>query len=328
MQGKCHCDFPNETGEKTMNQCLMPQPIHASGIAILRAAGLESVIGEDAYLKADPEQVVAGIFRSTPIGRTEMERFKKLRVIGVHGVGFDNIDLEAARDHSITVFNIPGRNAHSVAEHVLGLMFALSKQLLASNLAARAGNIAFRYDARLFELHGQTLGLVGFGAIGRATGMLAVALGMQVKVFARSATHEQLSALGMQRADSLQALLAESDIVSLHLPALPQTYHLMGREQLSWMKPSAFLINTGRAPLIDESALIDALQTGVIAGAGLDVYAFDQMPTDYPLLQLPNVVLTPHTGGSTQQSLIRMATDVTRGVLDVLAGGEPENRLI
>jgi D-3-phosphoglycerate dehydrogenase len=317
-----------KTGERTMNQCLMPQPIHASGIAILRAAGLDPVLGEDAYDAADPERVVAGIFRSTPFSRTDMERFRHLRVIGVHGVGFDNIDLVAARERGITVFNIPGRNARSVAEHVLGLMFALNKQLLASDQAARAGNMGFRFHADLRELHGQTVGLVGFGAIGRATGMLAVALGMQVKVFARSATEQQLTALGMQRAESLQALLGGSDIVSLHLPALPETNQLIGREQLGWMKPSAFLINTGRAQLIDEAALIEALQAEVIAGAGLDVYAYDQMPADYPLLHLPNVVLTPHTGGSAQQSLVRMATDVTHGVLDALAGGEPENRLV
>lgn len=310
-----------------MNQCLMPQPIHPTGIEILRAAGLEAVIGEQAYQQADPNRVVAGIFRSTPFGRPEMERFKNLRVIGVHGAGFDNIDLGAARDFNIPVFNTPGRNARSVAEHAIMLMLAVSKQLLPSNQAAKAGNMAFRFGAQLRELHGQTLGLVGFGAIGKATGALAQALGMRVQVQARSATHEQLSALGMQRADSLQALLESSDIVSLHLPSVAQTHHLIGAEQLRQMKPSALLINTGRAPLIDETALIEALQSGVIAGAGLDVYAFDSMPADYPLLHMPNVLLTPHTGASTEQSLVRMAAAVTEGVIHVLAGGEPQDRL-
>ncbi|MHC8286978.1 hydroxyacid dehydrogenase [Pseudomonas sp. XS1P51] len=311
-----------------MNQCLMPQPIHASGLAILRAAGLNPLVGEEACHLADPDKVVAGIFRSSQFGRPEMERFKKLRVIGVHGVGVDNIDLTAARELNITVFNTPGRNARSVAEHAVTLMFALSKQLLQSDQAARAGDMAFRFRAQLRELHGQTLGLVGFGAIGKATGALAIALGIQVQVFARSATTEQLAALGMGRADSLKALLNASDIVSLHLPSLPQTYHLIGREQLRWMKPEALLINTGRAPLIDEVALIEALQSGVIAGAGLDVYAYDSMPTDYPLLHVPNVVLTPHTGASTEQSLIRMAAAVTQGVVDVLAGKVPEDRVV
>jgi D-3-phosphoglycerate dehydrogenase len=310
-----------------MNQCLMPQPIHASGIEILRTAGLEPLIGEEACQLADPQRVVAGIFRSTRFGRPEMERFKNLRVIGVHGAGFDNIDLQAARDFDIPVFNTPGRNARSVAEHAITLMFALSKQLLQSDQAARAGDVAFRFRAQLRELHGQTLGLVGFGAIGKATGALAVALGMQVQVFARSATPEHLQALGMQRADSLSALLQSSDIVSLHLPSVPQTYHLISAQQLREMKPTALLINTGRAPLVDEAALIDALQTGVIAGAGLDVYAFDSMAADYPLLHLPNVLLTPHTGASTEQSLVRMANAVTQGVVHVLAGGEPQDRL-
>ena len=310
-----------------MRQCLMPQPIHATGIARLLAAGLEPVIGDHALDLADPRQTVAGIFRSTRFSRSDMERFPNLRVIGVHGAGFDNIDLPAARDLGVKVFNIPGRNAHSVAEHVLGLMFALSKQLLASDRAARAGNMAFRFGARLHEVRGRTLGLVGFGAIGRATAALAAALGMKVQVFARSATREQLSALGIERVETLESLLRTSDVVSLHLPAVPETLHLIGAKQLSWMKPDALLINTGRAPLIDEPALIEALQTGLIAGAGLDVYAFDEMPADYPLLHIPNVILTPHTGGSTQESLTRMAADVTQGVLDVLGGAEPRDRL-
>jgi D-3-phosphoglycerate dehydrogenase len=311
-----------------MNQCLMPQPIHPSGIAILRAAGLEPVIGEDAYERADPQKVVAAILRSTALRRPEMERFKNLRVIGVHGAGFDNIELGAARDFSIPVFNTPGRNARSVAEHAITLMFALNKQLMQSDQAARAGDMAFRFRAQLRELHGQTLGLIGFGAIGKATGALALALGMQVQVLARSTTQAQLETLGMRRAEDLKSLLSDSDIVSLHLPSSPETHHLIGAEQLGWMKPSALLINTGRAPLIDEAALIAALQSGVIAGAGLDVYAFDAMPADYPLLHLPNVILTPHTGASTEESLIRMANAVTQGVVHVLAGGEPENRIV
>ncbi len=310
-----------------MKQCLMPQPIHPSGIEILRIAGLEPLIGEQACAHADPEQVVAGIFRSDRFGRPEMARFRHLRVIGVHGSGFDNIDLTAARDFNIAVFNTPGRNARSVAEHALTLMLALSKQLLQSDQAARAGDMAFRFRAQLRELHGQTLGLVGFGAIGRATGSLALALGMRVQVLARSATCEQLAALGMGRVESLKGLLNSSDIVSLHVPSVPQTNHLIGAQQLREMKPTALLINTGRAPLIDEAALIEALQSGVIAGAGLDVYAFDSMAADYPLLHLPNVLLTPHTGASTEQSLIRMASAVTQGVLHVLAGGEPQDRL-
>lgn len=311
-----------------MKQCLMPQPIHASGIALLEQAGIEPVIGETAFEMADPQRVVAGIFRASPLRRTDMERFKNLRVIGVHGVGVDNIDLPAASDQAITVFNIPGRNTRSVAEHAIALMFALSKQLLASDQASRAGDMNFRYRARLTELEGATLGLIGFGAIGKATGALALALGMRVQVLARSATGEQLQALGMARADSLEGLLQSSDIVSLHLPSVPQTYHLIGAAELKLMQPHALLINTGRGSLIDEPALIQALQQGAIGGAGLDVFASDDMPAHYPLLTLPNVVLTPHTGASTEQSLIRMASAVVAGVLQVLAGEEPANRVV
>lgn len=311
-----------------MKQCLIPQPIHASGLALLEQAGIEPVIGEAALELADPQRVVAGIFRASPFTRTDMERFKNLRVIGVHGVGVDNIDLPAASERAIAVFNTPGRNTRSVAEHAMALIFALSKQLLASDQASRAGDMNFRYRARLTELEGATLGLIGFGAIGKATGALALALGMRVQVFARSATVEQLQALGMARADSLEALLESSDIVSLHLPSVPQTYHLIGARELSLMQPHALLINTGRGSLIDEPALIQALQQGTIGGAGLDVFASDDMPAHYPLLALPNVLLTPHTGASTEQSLVRMATAVVAGVLQVLAGDEPADRVV
>jgi D-3-phosphoglycerate dehydrogenase len=311
-----------------MKQCLMPQPIHASGLALLEQAGIEPIIGEAAFELADPQRVVAGIFRASPFKRTDMERFKNLRVIGVHGVGVDNIDLPAASQRAITVFNTPGRNTRSVAEHAIALMFALSKQLLASDQASRAGDMNFRYRARLTELEGATLGLIGFGAIGKATGALALALGMRVQVFARSATVEQLQALGMARADSLEALLESSDIVSLHLPSVPQTHHLIGARELGLMQPHALLINTGRGSLIDELALIEGLQQGTIGGAGLDVFASDDMPAHYPLLTLPNVLLTPHTGASTEQSLIRMASAVVAGVLQVLAGEEPANRVV
>lgn len=311
-----------------MKQCLIPQPIHASGLALLAQAGIEPIIGEAALELADPARVVAGIFRASPFRRTDMERFENLRVIGVHGVGVDNIDLPAASERAITVFNTPGRNTRSVAEHAIALMFALSKQLVASDQASRAGDMNFRYRARLTELEGATLGLVGFGAIGKATGALALALGMRVQVFARSATAEQLQALGMARADSLETLLQSSDIVSLHLPSVPQTYHLIGARELGLMQPHALLINTGRGSLIDEPALIQALQQGAIGGAGLDVFASDDMPAHYPLLGLPNVLLTPHTGASTEQSLIRMANAVVAGVLQVLAGEEPANRVV
>ncbi|KQN42917.1 hydroxyacid dehydrogenase [Rouxiella silvae] len=302
--------------------CLIPQPIHVSGLQTLREYGVEPWVGEEACNSAVAENVVAAIYRSGQFSRTRMVQLPNLRAIGVHGVGIDGIDLTAATDLGIAVFNTPGTNNRSVAEHAIGLMFALTKRLPAADSAVRKGAFSFRFEGGLRELFGATLGVVGFGAIGQLTAKLALSLGMRVQVLSRSSAQE-LAALGLEKAASLEMLLTTSDIVSLHAPSLPETQKMIGPIQLAMMKPSAYLINTSRGALIDEEALIAALQNGEIAGAGLDVFAVEPLSASSPLTQLPNVVLTPHAAASTEQALMRMASAAVAGVLDVINDRAP-----
>lgn len=297
--------------------CLIPQPIHESGLQKLRDNGIEPLIGEAACASAPVDQVVAAIYRSGQFSRTRMVQLPALRAIAVHGVGIDGIDLDAANELGVAVFNTPGANNRSVAEHALGLMFALTKRIPESDQAVRKGEFSFRFTGGLRELFGATLGVVGYGAIGQMTAQMAQAMGMRVQVLTRRSA-EELAALGLEKAASLESLLASSDIVSLHAPSLPETRHLIGEQQLKQMKLSAYLINTSRGALVDEEALIAALQQGEIAGAGLDVFAVEPLPASSPLTQLSNVVLTPHSAASAEQALMRMASAAVTGVLDIL----------
>ncbi|WAT01731.1 hydroxyacid dehydrogenase [Rouxiella chamberiensis] len=297
--------------------CLIPQPIHLSGLQQLRENGIEPLVGEAVCEDARAENVVAAIYRSGQFSRTRMVQLPNLRAIAVHGVGIDGIDLAAASALGIVVFNTPGANNRSVAEHALGLMFALTKRLPAADSAVRKGEFSFRFQGGLSELFGATLGIVGFGAIGQIVATLAQAMGMRVQVLTRRSA-EELAALGLHKAHSLQSLLAESDIVSLHAPSLPETQNLIGAAELALMKKSAFLINTSRGALIDEPALIHALQNAEIAGAGLDVFAVEPLPASSPLTTLPNVVLTPHAAASAEQALMRMASAAVSGVIETL----------
>ena len=302
--------------------CLIPQPIHTLGLQQLRDNGLEPVVGEAACEAVPTENVVAAIYRSGQFSRTRMVQLPNLRAIAVHGVGIDGIDLAAANELGIAVFNTPGANNRSVAEHALGLMFALTKRITESDRAVRNGEFSFRFQGGLRELSGATLGVVGFGAIGQIVATLAQAMGMRVLVLSRRSEIE-LAELGLHKAQSLENLLTDSDIVTLHAPSLPETRHLIGAEQLKLMKPSAYLINTSRGALIDEAALINALQNGEIAGAGLDVFAVEPLPASSPLTLLPNVVLTPHAAASAEQALMRMASATATGVVNVLNDSPP-----
>lgn len=302
--------------------CLIPQPIHALGLQQLRDNGIEPVIGEAACEAAPVDNVVAAIYRSGQFSRTRMVQLPNLRAIAVHGVGIDGIDLAAANEFGIAVFNTPGANNRSVAEHALGLMFALTKRITESDRAVRNGEFSFRFQGGLRELSGAKLGVVGFGAIGEIVATLAQAMGMRVLVLSRRSENE-LAALGLHKAQSLESLLTDSDIVTLHAPSLPETRHLIGAEQLKLMKRSAYLINTSRGALIDETALISALQNDEIAGAGLDVFAVEPLPASSPLTLLPNVVLTPHAAASAEQALMRMASATVTGVMDVLNDRPP-----
>jgi phosphoglycerate dehydrogenase-like enzyme len=237
-----------------------------------------------------------------------------LKLVQLLSAGYDRIDIEAARRAGIPVCNNGGANSTAVAEHAIMLMLAVSRRLIwqHANVAGgrwRGNNAS---EVKLYEMYGKTLGIVGLGTIGRKTAKLARAFGMNVQYYdVKRLSEEHADQIGVRFA-LLEELLKSSDIVSLHVPLLAETKHMINAERLKMMKPSAFLINTCRGPVVDEPALIEALGNGTIAGAGLDVFDQEPPPPNNPLFNLANVVLTAHFAGptwDTQFSRFRNAYD-------------------
>jgi phosphoglycerate dehydrogenase-like enzyme len=284
---------------------VMENPLNAMEIAReLAPPGFEIVtaaLGTPEFQAALPEvEYIVGLgdpkmddafFRAAP----------KLKLLQLVSAGYDRCDIEAARRAGVPICNNGGANAVAVAEHALLLMLAVSRRLAwqHSNVAAgrwRGNNIA---DVKLFELHGRTLGIIGLGTIGKKVARLAAAFGMQVIYYDTvRLTEDQADALNV-RFRLMEEVLRSADLVSLHVPLTPATKHMIGAAELALMKPTAYLINTCRGPVVDEAALYAALAENRIAGAGLDVFDREPPPSDNKLFALDNVILTPHMAGPT-----------------------------
>ena len=241
----------------------------------------------------------------------------RLRVVGRAGVGVDNIDLEAARREKVVVVSAPEASTIAVAEHTLALMLALARQIPSGDAALRRGEWP---KGRLegTELYGKTLGLVGIGRIGRAVAERAAAMGMAVIAYDPYLAEETIRTSGARPAQ-LNELLDASDYVSLHLPLTDETRHMFGSEAMARMKPGARLICAARGGLIDEPALLTALEEQRLAGAALDVFQ-NEPPGENPLLRHPHVVATPHLGAQTAEAQARVSVDIASEVLAALRG--------
>lgn len=245
---------------------------------------------------------------------------QRLRVISRYGTGLDNIDLEAATLAGIQVTHTPFANGVSVAEHILGMIIALAKNLRRVDEAVRAGHRGIRHELRGIELAGATLGIVGLGNIGRALARMALD-GLQMRVIAHDAfVDTPPEDLNVEMAPELSAVLRDADFVSISVALDERTRGLIGREQLASMKPGSYLINCARAEVVDEQALIDALRSGHLAGAGIDVFSVEPAPADSPLFDLENVILTPHMASFTHSAMRRMAVQAAQNVIEVLSG--------
>jgi phosphoglycerate dehydrogenase-like enzyme len=220
-----------------------------------------------------------------------------MRSISIWGTGTDNVDLAACRERGVAVANTPGVNANAVAEHTMALMLAVTRRIPILDRAVRDGHWP---RSLLVQLEGKTLGLIGLGAIGRRVATLAAPFGMRILAATWGPDEGRAASVGARHVP-IETLLRESDVVSLHLRLSPETTGILGRERLALMKPTAFLINTARAGLIDRDALVDRLRHGRLAGAGLDVFHEEPISPDDALLALPNVVLTPHNAGTTPE---------------------------
>ena len=247
-----------------------------------------------------------------------MDAAPGLRVISALGIGYDQVEVDAASARGIVVANCAGCNEHSVAELTIGMMIALTKHLVPLDHAARAGTWEVRAGLELQELWGKTLGIVGLGRIGKAVALAARALGMHVLAndVAWDVTFANQNGITYVPLDDL---LVQSDIVTIHTPLTEQTRGLIDTRALGLMKPTGYLINTARGPIVEEAALVEALRSGRPAGAGLDVFAIEPH-TNNPFAALPNVILTPHVGGSPREAVERMLHLAVTNVTNVLHG--------
>lgn len=245
-----------------------------------------------------------------------------LKVIGRAGIGVDNVDIETAAKLGIPVVNAPTGSTASVAELAIGHMLALSRHLSKADMTMKKGEW-IKKQLKGNELGGKTLGLVGCGNIGRLTGKFAQAFGMNVIGYDPFISKEDLKKDEVEKIDDLAELMGKADFISLHLPHIPKTHHIVNKQMISKMKPTACIINCARGGTVDEKALYTALKNGEIAGAGLDVYE-QEPPKDSPLLQLDNIMLTPHIGANTKEGQIRAGTVCAEQILKVLDGKEPD----
>ncbi len=307
-------------------RCLIVQPIHPAGLARLRAAGIEPVAASAADMGTVAAEIgpcAALITRNAGLDARAIAAAPHLRVVAVHGTGTDPVDLAAAEARGILVCNTPEANVAAVAEHALALLLALAKRLPEADAATRAGDFGFKYARPTRELAGLRLGLLGFGRVARRLAPMAQALGMEVLAHAPRRAEADFAAAGVRRMPSPAALFAASDAVSLHLPLTPETRGLVDADLLARLPEGALLVNTGRGATVVEADLVAALRSGRLAGAGLDVFASEDMAPDHPLLALPTAILTPHLAGSAEAALRRMAVESAEGVIAVLSGRAP-----
>jgi len=281
----------------------------------IAAAGIEVVnkpdVTPDELMQILPEYDAMVVRSRTKVRMPLIDVASNLKAIVRGGVGLDNIDVEHARSKGIRVLNTPAASSDSVAELTIGYLFGLARRVPQMTASMKSG----KWDKKAFkgsELSGKTLGLVGLGRIGQATARRAAALGMNVLFYRRTATEVDYAT----QVD-LEELLARSDYVSLHVPHTPETHHIIDAEAIAKMKEGVRIINCGRGGTIDEDALCDAITSGKVAGAGLDVYA-EEPSTGHKLFSLDQVIGSPHIGAATSEAQARVGAEVAENVIQAL----------
>jgi D-3-phosphoglycerate dehydrogenase len=303
-----------------MKKVLVADSVSQDGIDILKSdSDVEVAVKDDISaedLLKEIKEYDAIIIRSrTKVTREVIGAADRLKVIARGGVGLDNIDQEAAKESGISVVNTPEASSASVAEHVLGLCFALARHIPRAHSTTAAGKWE-KKALKGIELGGKTLGIVGLGRIGRELAKKAMGIGMKVIGSDPYLDQEAMQGTGIELV-GLAQVLQESDFISLHIPLTLETKALIGATELDMMKTSALLVNCARGGVVDEDALHKSLSEGKIAGAAIDVYE-NEPPVDSPLLELSNVVLTPHIAASTVDGQKRVSIEVARKVLEAL----------
>lgn len=277
---------------------------------------------EEAHWAGELAGAAGVLLRSGYVTASLLDKLPDLKVVAVHGAGVDPVDIDACTARGVQVTNAPGANANAVAELVFGLMLCLLRGIPPAAHAAKAEKAWDAARVTGGELRGRTLGLVGYGQIGRRVAGVAQAFGMVVAASDPAVADAAMQAEGVTPMP-LQALLTNSDVVSLHAPAIPATRHMIDVESLALMKPSAYLINCARGALVDEAATAAALASGQIAGAALDVLEGEPPDPASPLYGAPNLLITPHMAGSTFECLDAIATTCGADIAAVLRAQPP-----
>jgi D-3-phosphoglycerate dehydrogenase len=304
-----------------MSRILIADPLDPSGLELLKASGVElhQLTAEErprlAEVIADYDALV--VRSMTQVTAELLAAGKKLKVVGRAGIGVDNVDVEAATERGILVVNAPTANLMSATEHTFALLLAVARNVPAADASMKAGV----WDRKSFlgvELQGKTLGVIGFGRIGQRVAARARGFEMQVVAFDPFLDEQAARRLEVELL-SIEALLARADVVTLHTPLTEQTRNLLSKERIAGMKPGALLVNCGRGGVVDEEALLAALESGKLGGAGLDVFS-EEPPKDLRLVRHPKVVATPHIGAQTREAQERISKETAEMLLAALAG--------
>ncbi len=271
---------------------------------------------EELLSRITDADIVYNIRATSVFSRNVMKNCPRLKLISIYGVGYDNIDMRAASESGITITNTPGYSAVAVSEMSLSLMLAVAHKIVQNNHNIRVGGWAQGYSS---QLYGKTLGVIGTGSVGQRMVQLGKAIGMKIIAWTLNPSPERAAQYGVEFA-TLEELMCQSDVVSIHVLGVPQTNNLIGKRELMLMKPTAILINTARGTIVNEQALADALQNGIIAGAGLDVFTNEPLPIDHPLRSIENVVLSPHTASMVPEATLAGLAMAVDNVANFLQG--------
>ena len=304
-----------------MEKVFLTERIHEDAVAYLQE-NFEVVQGtstEADEIIRQAQDCSAILIRSAKITAEIMDAIPTLKVVAKHGMGVDNIDVEHATKKGILVVNAPFSNLNAVAEHIVMLLIGLSKRVVRMDKLLRAGQYAQRNTYKTIELKGSTVGIIGMGKISRLVVKKLAGFEMNMIASDPYVTQEDVADLPVTMV-SAEEVYTQSDFVIIHTSLFPSTYHLVGAEQFKMMKPTAYMINAARGAVIDEAAMIRALQSGEIAGAGLDVFEQEPPEADNPLFAMEQVVLSPHNAALSDGALRAMAMDSAQGVMEYLTG--------
>ena len=305
---------------------ILTEPLGPEGMALLETKADDIFVAHDAhphnYLDRleETDAFIVRVADKLAIDKRVME-CKNLKVIGRTGIGYDSVDVEAATAAGIPVVITPGANNRSVAEHAIALMMALSKNMVESDVEQRKGNWKIRDAKKAFEVEEKTCLIIGLGTIGKIIAHLANGLDMKVIGFDSFLTKEQMAELGVEKYDDKMEAIKAADVVIVQMPLIEGvTNNTIDRAELDAMKKTAVLINCSRGEIVNEPALCEALKSGSIAGAGLDVFYHEPTHLDDEIISCPNVIVSPHSAAQTKEAVIRMHTMCVDGCAAVLEG--------